>query len=423
MKQKLGIIVTTLLILSIVAFAFPNLVNYTNTCKDIENSTEKFSIASDYPDLTEIPANTPLQLIQDFEMIHPTSLQFDVGIIWYGYEEERTLDIVDSDHSISEVFLFNGTSVIQLTDNNYTEKHFAIQNGKVTWSGFDGHDYEIFVYNGQSVIQVTDNEGDDQLPQIYNLRLTWTGRPNASEPYHIYLKIPQDPTHTFDLGVGTNSHVHGGGVVWESDGEIFLYNGTETIQLTTNTLEDRNPRIYNNLVCWEGNDGNDLEIFLYNETVQNVTRNSFIDTNPMIDDLLVWYSYDGEDDEVCLYGSDKTKKITNNRYNDSWIRTDNRIIAWQVDDGDAFDIMCYDHTLQYPVFRITDNETHNNYCPDVYNRIITWVRSNSIYVFRLNTSQFSTLLEPGWDLMHVGTMSVAIVGIVALVILTWIRED
>ena len=69
----------------------------------------------------------------------------------------------------SEIFFYNGTTIIQLTDNNRDDAHPQINNsGEVVWSGYDGNDDEIFLYDGTTITQLTDNNYDDSLPQINN---------------------------------------------------------------------------------------------------------------------------------------------------------------------------------------------------------------------------------------------------------------
>ena len=69
-----------------------------------------------------------------------------------------------------DLFLYNGTTTTQLTDNNgpgngNIPSHIN-NNGQVVWYGTDGNDFEIFLYDGTSTTKVTDNEFDDAFPDI-----------------------------------------------------------------------------------------------------------------------------------------------------------------------------------------------------------------------------------------------------------------
>jgi hypothetical protein len=87
-------------------------------------------------------------------------------VVWYRYDGH--------DH---DIFLYNGTRVIQLTDNAYEDVSPQINNnGHVVWEGYDGHDFEIFLYNGTNVMQLTDNDYDGLEPQINNNGdVVWSG--------------------------------------------------------------------------------------------------------------------------------------------------------------------------------------------------------------------------------------------------------
>ncbi|MEW6382120.1 MAG: hypothetical protein AB1611_21300 [bacterium] len=78
--------------------------------------------------------------------------------VWRGY-----------DGSDCEIYLYNGTGTIQLTNNSFDDEQPRINaQGYVVWYGHDGHDNEIFLYNGSRTIQLTDNSSDDLTPNINN---------------------------------------------------------------------------------------------------------------------------------------------------------------------------------------------------------------------------------------------------------------
>ena len=68
-----------------------------------------------------------------------------------------------------KIFLYDGTTITQLTDNDYSARFPQINNsGQVVWQGDDGVDYEIFFYDGTTITQLTDNDYSDRFPQINN---------------------------------------------------------------------------------------------------------------------------------------------------------------------------------------------------------------------------------------------------------------
>lgn len=128
----------------------------------------------------------------------------------------------------SGVYLWDGTSLRLVT--TASGSHFDMDNGRVVWSGPDprGTDYEIFLYDGVSVRQLTDNRVSDSNPYIHNGQVTWeVGSLDGSEIY------VWNGTSTYRLTNNTTQDIVGGinngQVVWThatgqygSDTEIFL---------------------------------------------------------------------------------------------------------------------------------------------------------------------------------------------------------
>jgi hypothetical protein len=146
---------------------------------------------------------------------------------------------------LPDVYLWNGTSAVRLSDNDFSDRESQISDGgQMVWSGSDGSDLEIFLSDGISVRQLTDNEFDDHQPQVNAAgQVAWLG---------------YDGTDT----------------------EIFLWDGTAVRQLTDNATRDFQPRI-NALgqVAWRGLDGDDTEIYFWNgSSVIQITENDFSDS-------------------------------------------------------------------------------------------------------------------------------------------------
>jgi hypothetical protein len=139
--------------------------------------------------------------------------------------------------------LHDGSKTIQLTNNNTQDSFPNINNnGYVVWAGYDGNDDEIFLYNSSKTIQLTDNDYKDIFPDINdNGYMVWAGKSGAFD-------YEKDGNYRFN------------------EFEIFLYDGSKTIQLTNNNTQDSFPNINNNgYVVWQGVDRlrkDDYEIFL-----------------------------------------------------------------------------------------------------------------------------------------------------------------
>jgi len=60
------------------------------------------------------------------------------------------------------------------------------------WQGFDGHEHEIYLYDGTSVTQVTDNDYYDGFPKVSGSNIAWRAVPGA-----IFYLDPNQPTEVF----------------------------------------------------------------------------------------------------------------------------------------------------------------------------------------------------------------------------------
>ena len=117
------------------------------------------------------------------------------------------------DGNDQEIYLFDGSSTIQLTNNSFNDYDAEIYSNKVVWSGYDGTDTEIYLFDGSSTIQLTDNSFNDSSPKIFGNNVVWSGYDG-------------------------------------NDSEIYLYNGSSTIQVTDNNSEDYSPDISGNNLVW-----------------------------------------------------------------------------------------------------------------------------------------------------------------------------
>ena len=295
-------------------------------------------------------------------------------------DDDRTPHINDHGHVVwsgwdgsdYEIFLYDGTSTTQLTDNDYNDRHPRINDsGYVVWQG----GYEIFLYDGTSTTQLTDNDYDDVVPQINDSGyVVWQGG------YEIFL---YDGTSTTQLTDNDYDDIvpqinDNGYVVWygcdtadctvsgDGDAEVFLYDGTSTIQLTNNDYPDVSPQINNSgWVVWKGCDtvlqacnyqgGGDWEILLYDGTsTTQITDNAYNDYDPQInsDGTVVWYGDDGTGYEIYHHDGTTTAQLTNNAYFDRYVQiNDEGWVAWQRWNGSNYEIL-----LAIPCSSDNDND-------------------------------------------------------------------
>jgi serralysin len=177
-----------------------------------------------------------------------------------------------------------------------------------------------------NVTQLSNTAKDDHTPQISNNgHVVWVVRNDGSnEDGEIYLydgfsvrNISNNPaSDDFEPQINDN-----GQVVWRghdgSDTEIFLYDGSSTIQLTDDEYGDSFPKINNNgYVVWQRFDDPDWEIFLYDGTnVTNISNDpSRRDDHPQINDSghVVWQKYEPSVNAwAYLYDGSSVTNISN----------------------------------------------------------------------------------------------------------------
>ena len=172
---------------------------------------------------------------------------------------------------VTAIFLYSGSTlnnVIGFANYPLINNNPQINdNGYVVWQRSDGTDREIFLYDGSTITQLTDNDYDDWEPEINNNgHVVW----GSAEGIFLY-----DGSTTTKLSdMGTQYEINDNGyVVWSEktgnewdDWEIFLYDGSKILQMTNNDYYDLYPQINNNnyIVWWSQLPGGEAnsEIFL-----------------------------------------------------------------------------------------------------------------------------------------------------------------
>jgi len=95
------------------------------------------------------------------EEVDPTFINENGHMVWVGGDNVEPNGNAFN-NPLSEVMLFDGTNVNQVTNNSTQELRVDISDDNyVAWSGFDGNDFEIFFSDGVTQYQVTDNNFDD----------------------------------------------------------------------------------------------------------------------------------------------------------------------------------------------------------------------------------------------------------------------
>jgi len=163
-----------------------------------------------------------------------------------------------------------------------------------------------------------------------------------------------------------NPQISGSNVVWEgedgNDREIFFWDGdptSEPINISDNSYDDFSPQISGSNVVWEGEDVSvgDQEIFFWDgTTITQVTDNSYDDYNPQISGSnVVWQGSDDSDYEIFFWDGTTITKVTNNNYNDSSPRISGSNVVWRGRVGNDWEIFFWDASGMGEPYQVTDN--------------------------------------------------------------------
>jgi hypothetical protein len=278
------------------------------------------------------------------------------------------------DGNDDEIFWYNGTDTIQLTDNLYDDKMPWIHNGQVVWVGNDSLDDEIYFFNGTHTIQLTDNSVNDYWPQIHNGQVVWI---SFEADWEIYF---YNGTNTIHLATGDSPQIHNGQIVWRgddgSDEEIYLCPNPSApsptiINVSSNTFYDVLPSFHDGKVAWMGQSGSDYEIFFYDgSTTTVITSNSYDDHSPILHDgEIVWYGYvDGLDSEVFHYNGTDVIQFTDNDYADRDPYIHEGQVVWISTDGD-YEIHLFDGTA---TIQLTNN-SYDDWSPRIHDGWVGWM--------------------------------------------------
>ncbi len=238
-----------------------------------------------------------------------------------------------------EVFLYDFATISQVSSNDGGGPQIN-NTGMIVYSGWDGNDGELFTFDGSTTTRITDNGFSDYNAQINdNGYIAWVGESGEAGFTDIFLfdgtittQLTDTYDYTNDYSPQTSNNNH---VTWWNNNGIFLYDGVTTSQINGTSTSARNPRINNNgWVTWSGYDGgSDYEIFLYDGTSTIQVTNNTIDLeqNPEINDIgwITWQGWDGSDYEIFLYDGAVITQITDNSESDTYPQINNDgLIAW-----------------------------------------------------------------------------------------------
>lgn len=157
---------------------------------------------------------------------------------------------------------------------------------------------------------------------------------------------------TANLTTDSNPRVFGDKVVWQgtggadggTDDEIFYFDGNTIIQLTENTVPDRNPEISELGIVWERGNGTTQEIIFWNGSETPLTANAVFDGESSISNNRVsWQQGSGNGLEIWSWdGVNPPANISNNAVVDVQSYADAGQVIWVTDSVPNRKVLRYD---------------------------------------------------------------------------------
>lgn len=152
---------------------------------------------------------------------------------------------------------------------SYHSIEVSLDNDQIAWAGWDGNDYEIFLWNGASIQQITDNELDDYEAQLNNGQISWTQTLDNGN-FEIFFWDGSTISNISNRSKqpDEDSNLMNGKIAWSGFEsitylrDIYFYNGSETkvFNLPGNDYE---PQIDNKdgFVTWHNRSNNIYNIY------------------------------------------------------------------------------------------------------------------------------------------------------------------
>lgn len=302
---------------------------------------------------------------------------------------------------ILSTLAFGELPIIQLTNNDYDEDHPQISGGNVVWEGDDGNGWEIFFWDGSTITQLTDNDYvDDRMPQISGGNVVWQSEDYIQSDIYFY----DGSTIT---NITNNSYYNGGpqvsgdNVVWGgwdgNDWEVYFWDGSTITQVTDNSFEHRYADISGNNITWRGWDDNDWEIFFWDgSTITQLTNNTSKDILPSISGSnVIWQGSDANDTEIYFWDGSTVTQLTDNDYSDSGLGISGDNVIWSGNDSNDWEVFIWDGST---ITQLTDND-YDDFGSGISGNNIVWSGNdgNDYEVFIWDGSTITQLTDNDYD--------------------------
>jgi len=183
-----------------------------------------------------------------------------------------------------DIVYWNGSSEQVLAPepgSNALRAQLQMSGSRAVWvdTVLPGNDYEIFLSNGASVTQLTDNDYDDEQPQIHGTHVVWAGYPEGNpdggpgEIFHYDGDTIENITND-DLDDSAPPVSQGADgptiarVKDNGDTDVWMFDGCEATQVNaSNSVDEHDVALDGNRVAWVRGDIGTAAQEIYTATV------------------------------------------------------------------------------------------------------------------------------------------------------------
>jgi cysteine-rich repeat protein len=171
-----------------------------------------------------------------------------------------------------------------------------MDGARVVFVHDDGNDKEIMVYDGSSLLPLTDNDYDDEDPDISGANVAWIGYPDTPAEGEVFvfdgvttLRLTNDALK--DRTPKVSDGPAGPTVAWVKNtgdpltgDEVWMYEGCDSVRVTDNAVADVDPVVDGNGLAWVQGGGDQSEIWTATVLCDSLCGNGALDGAEECDD-------------------------------------------------------------------------------------------------------------------------------------------
>jgi len=195
-----------------------------------------------------------------------------------------------------DIVYWNGSDTDVIADSPPTDalrSQLRMYGGRAVWTDEVGADTEIFLYTGTTVLQLTNNDYDDEDPDVRGSHVVWTGFPEDPAEGEIFHydgttteRVTDDDLH--DFGPHVSLGADGVTIAWVKDegaNEVWMFDGCESSRVSIDDATDDDDVVLDgSQVAWVRGAGTASEIWTATVTCDVACGNSEVEPGEECDD-------------------------------------------------------------------------------------------------------------------------------------------